>query len=224
MRVLVIEDQKNVLSFIQRGLREQGYSVDGALSAGAGEAMAFENTYDLIILDVMLPDKNGMDVARSLRQEGYVGPILMLTALSRTKDKVSGLDAGADDYLTKPFEFEELLARIRALLRRQGNDISNRLTYADLVMDLVKREVQRKDQSIELTQREFALLEYFLRHPQRPISRTELGEHVWDIRFDPESNVIDVYISMLRKKVDVPFDKKLIHTAVGVGYILNESE
>jgi DNA-binding response OmpR family regulator len=148
----------------------------------------------------------------------------MLTALSRTKDKVSGLDAGADDYLTKPFEFEELLARIRALLRRQGNDISNRLTYADLVMDLVKREVQRKDQSIELTQREFALLEYFLRHPQRPISRTELGEHVWDIRFDPESNVIDVYISMLRKKVDVPFDKKLIHTAVGVGYILNESE
>ncbi len=223
MRILVVEDQKNMLSFVLRGLREKGYSVDGAQSAAAAEAMCFENDYDLVILDVMLPDKNGMDVARSLRQDGYKGPLLMLTALARTKDKVSGLDAGADDYLTKPFEFAELLARVRALLRRHGSEQSSRLTFAEVEMDLVKREVRRGEQKIELTQREFALLEYFLRHPNRPISRTEIGEHVWDINFDPESNVIDVYVSMLRKKLDAPFAKKLIHTAVGTGYILGDA-
>ena len=222
MRVLVIEDQKKMISFLKRGLKEQGYSVDTAESASAGELLAFENSYDIILLDVMLPDKNGIDVARTLRSEGYTGPLLMLTALSRTKDKITGLNAGADDYLTKPFAFEELLARIRALLRRNQVGASSSLQYNEIEMDLVRRKVWRSKQEIELSQKEFSLLEYFLRKPERPISRTELSEHVWDMNFDPKSNVIDAYMSMLRKKIDGPFEKKIIHTIVGVGYVLEE--
>lgn len=223
MRILIVEDQQSMVDFLQKGLKEQGYSVDFALSAGAGEILAYENEYDLVILDVMLPDKNGLDVARTLRTEEYSGPILMLTALSRTKDKITGLDAGADDYLTKPFEFDELLARIRALLRRKDSAGSTtKLNFNDLEMDLISRGVKRGTESIELAPKEFALLEYFLRNPDRPISRTELGEHVWDMNFDPQSNVIDVYMSMLRKKLDGPYDKKLIQTVVGVGYALKD--
>lgn len=224
MRLLVVEDQKKMLHFLERGLREQGYSVDSAQSAAAASALSYENEYDLILLDVMLPDKNGMDLARELRGDGYKGPILMLTALSRTRDKVGGLDAGADDYLTKPFEFEELLARVRALLRRGHSSLSTLLTYQDVEMDLVQRVVTRGGQAIDLTQKEFSLLEYFVRNSERPLTRTELGEHVWDMNFDPESNVIDVYVSMLRKKLDSPFAKKLIHTVVGVGYIMSEED
>ena len=224
MRLLVIEDQRKMASFIKKGLTETGYSVDLAESGSAGESLASENDYDLIILDVMLPDQNGLDTARHLRQEGYEGPILMLTALSSTKDKVNGLDAGADDYLTKPFAFDELGARVRALLRRQSSSSqSSKLSFADVEMDLVSRKVLRAGTELTLTPKEFALLEYFLRNPNRPLSRTTISEHVWDVHFDSDSNVVDVYVNMLRKKVDAPFGNKLIHTVVGVGYVLKQA-
>lgn len=205
---------------------EAGYAVDVAETGAAAEALAGENSYDLILLDVMLTDQNGFDTARHLRADGYAGPILMLTALGGTKDKVHGLDAGADDYLTKPFAFEELLARVRALLRRQGSGPSSGntvLRFADLEMDLVGRKAARAGRDITLTAKEFALLEFFLRNPNRPLSRTSISEHVWDVHFDSDSNVIDVYVNMLRKKVDQPFETKLIHTVIGVGYVLKNS-
>jgi DNA-binding response OmpR family regulator len=223
MRLLVIEDQRKMASFIKRGLTESGYSVDLAETGSAGESLSAENDYDLIVLDVMLPDQSGLDTARHLRQDGYSGPILMLTALSSTKDKVHGLDAGADDYLTKPFAFDELTARVRALLRRQSSSVqSSLLAFQDLEMDLVSRKVTRSGAEITLTAKEFALLEYFMRNPNRPVSRTQISEHVWDVHFDSGSNVVDVYINMLRKKIDAPFPKKLIHTVVGVGYALRD--
>ncbi len=223
MRVLVVEDQKKMASFLKKGMEEAGYAVDVAETGGTAESLVAENEYDLIILDVMMPGQNGIDTARHLRNDGYVGPILMLTALAGTREKVHGLDAGADDYLTKPFEFEELLARVRALLRRKGSQtVNSELKFADLDMNLVTRKVTRSGAEIALTAKEFGLLEYFLRNPNRPLSRTEIGEHVWDIHFDNESNVIDVYVNMLRKKVDAPYPSKLIHTVVGVGYVLKE--
>jgi len=222
MRLLVIEDERKMAGFLKKGLTESGYSVDTAASASAAETMASENDYDLIILDVMLPDSNGMDVARGLRTDGFKGPILMLTALSGTKDKVRGLDSGADDYLTKPFSFDELLARVRALLRRHDVGTEAILRFSDLEMNLVTRQVSRAQTSITLTPKEFSLLEYLLRHPNRPISRTTISEHVWDIHFDTESNVIDVYVNMLRKKIDQPFKNKILHTVVGFGYVLRE--
>lgn len=227
MRLLVIEDQRKMASFIKKGLTENGYSVDLAETGSAGESLASENEYDLIILDVMLPDQSGLDTARHLRNDGYSGPILMLTALSSTKDKVHGLDAGADDYLTKPFAFDELTARVRALLRRHGASMggaqTSKLSFADLEMDLISRKVTRGATELTLTPKEFSLLEYFLRNPNRPVSRTSISEHVWDVHFDSESNVVDVYINMLRKKVDASFKTKLIHTVVGVGYVLREA-
>lgn len=223
MRVLVVEDQKKMASFLKKGMEEAGYAVDLAETGGTAESLVAENEYDLIVLDVMMPGQNGIDTARHLRSDGYVGPILMLTALAGTREKVHGLDAGADDYLTKPFEFEELLARVRALLRRKGSKtVNSELKFADLDMNLVTRKVVRSGTEIILTAKEFGLLEYFLRNPNRPLSRTEIGEHVWDIHFDNESNVIDVYVNMLRKKVDAPYEAKLIHTVVGVGYVLKE--
>lgn len=212
--------------FLQKGLMEASYSVDIAESGMAAESLAGEAPYDLIILDAMLPDQNGFDTARHLRRDGFHGPILMLTALAGTKDKVHGLDAGADDYLTKPFSFDELLARIRALLRRRGGntEIQSSLRFSDLELDLVKRKVTRAGRELTLTPKEFSLLEYFLRNPNRPLSRTEISEHVWDIHFDSDSNVIDVYVNMLRKKVDHPFKKRLIHTVIGAGYVLREDE
>jgi two-component system, OmpR family, copper resistance phosphate regulon response regulator CusR len=226
MRLLVVEDQKKMAGFIKKGLTEAGYVVDLAESGSTAESLVSENPYDLVILDVGLPDQSGLDTARHMRQDGYAGPILMLTALSGTKDKVHGLDAGADDYLTKPFEFDELSARVRALLRRQGSAATtgaqSSLNFGDLDLNLVSRKVMREGKEIVLTPKEFSLLAYFLRNPNRPISRTTISEHVWDIRFDSDSNVIDVYINMLRKKVDHPFAKKLIHTVVGVGYVLRE--
>lgn len=225
MRILVVEDQTKMAQFLKRGLLEVGYAVDTAETGHAAEMLSAENEYDLIILDVMLPDQNGLDTARHIRSDGYQGPILMLTALSTTKDKVHGLDAGADDYLTKPYAFDELLARVRALLRRQGQTKSGNslLTYSDLELDLIHRVVKRSGKEINLTSKEFALLEYLLRNPERPLGRVSIAEHVWDIHFDSESNVIDVYINLLRKKVDSPFPKKLIHTVVGVGYVLKDS-
>jgi DNA-binding response OmpR family regulator len=211
--------------FIKKGLTEAGYSVDTAESGTGSEVMMSQADYDLVLLDVMLPDQNGLDTARHFRKDGYSGPILMLTALSATKDKVNGLDAGADDYLTKPFDFEELLARVRALLRRKKNESAvTELRFADLEMDLVSRKVTRQGKEIVLTLKEFALLEYFLRNPTRPLTRTAITEHVWDIHFDNESNVVDVYVNMLRKKIDQPFEQKLIHTVIGVGYALKQAD
>jgi heavy metal response regulator len=220
MRILVVEDQRKMAQFIKKGLNEAGYSVDVAESSAAAESLASENPYDLVILDVMLPDQNGLDTARHLRADGYVEPILMLTALGSTKDKVHGLDAGADDYLTKPFAFEELLARVRALLRRKSSTADSKLTFSDIEMDLLSRRVFRAGTEITLTAKEFSLLEYLMRNADRPVSRTAISEHVWDMNFDSDSNVIDVYINILRKKIDVPFKTKLIHTVVGVGYVL----
>jgi len=225
MRILVIEDQSKTAQFLKKGLNEVGYSVDIAESGSAGESYIASSEYDLIILDVMLPDQNGLDTARHIRRDGFTGPILMLTALSTTKDKVNGLDSGADDYLTKPFAFDELLARVRALLRRNSanSTVNSILKYSDLEVDLIHRKVTREGHEISLTAKEFSLLEYFMRNPERPLGRVSIAEHVWDIHFDSESNVIDVYINLLRKKIDSPFKKKLLQTVVGVGYVLKDS-
>ena len=226
MRILVVEDQQKTSAFIKKGLMETGYSVDIAETGSAAESFVASSEYDLIILDVMLPDQSGIDTARHLRSDNFQGPILMLTALSTTKDKVNGLDAGADDYLTKPFSFDELLARVRALLRRKspiGGGTNSKLKYADLEMDLIHRRVSRNGQEINLTGKEFSLLEYFLRNPERPLGRVQIAEHVWDINFDSETNVIDVYVNLLRKKIDAPFNKKLIQTVIGVGYVLKDN-
>lgn len=222
MRLLIVEDEKKMAGFLKKGLTEAGYSVDHAATGASAEALAAENIYDGIILDVMLPDQTGFDTAANLRRDGYAGPILFLSALSGTRDKVRGLDAGADDYLTKPFSFDELLARVRALLRRQSDTKSTVIRFADIEMDLVKRKVQRAGRELDLTAKEFALLEYFLRNPNKPLSRTSIAEHVWDVHFDSDSNVIDVYVNMLRKKMGQKEERRLIHTIVGVGYVLRE--
>ena len=227
MRLLLVEDQKKIASFVKKGLVQAGYAVDVAETAGAAESLVAAHPYDLIILDVMLPDQNGVDVAHHLRRDGYQGPILMLTALSGTKDRIRGLDAGADDYLSKPFEFDELYARIRALLRRsgtatQGSNVT--LKIADLELNLVTRSVVRAQKKIQLTPKEFSLLEYLLRNVGRPVSRMSIAESVWDMHHDSESNVVDVYVNTLRKKVDAPFGNKLIHTVVGVGYVIKDDQ
>lgn len=224
MRILVVEDSVKMSRFLKQGLNEIGYAVDLTHKGIEAEVLVSENEYDLVILDVMLPDQSGIDTSKNIRRDGYQGPILMLTALATTKDKVTGLDAGADDYLTKPYSFEELQARIRALLRRNspGKHLNNQLKYSDLELDLINRKAIRAGQEISLTTKEFALLEYFLRNPERPLGRVSIAEHVWDLHFDSESNVIDVYINMLRKKIDSPFKRKLIHTVVGTGYVLKD--
>ncbi|HUU96415.1 MAG TPA: response regulator transcription factor [Phycisphaerae bacterium] len=221
MRLLVIEDNPKMAALIQKGLTEQGYAVDVAHSGHEGEFMAASEAYDAVMLDLMLPDEDGLIVCRNLRRRGVHTPILMLTALSTTQDKVTGLDAGADDYLAKPFEFDELVARIRALLRRGQAREASTLKFEDIELDLLKRTVTRAGQKIKLTAKEFALLEYFLRNPNRVLSRTAIGEHVWDMNFEPESNVIDVYVSMLRRRIDKGYDRQLIHTMIGAGYMLS---
>ena len=221
MRLLVIEDNPKMAALIRKGLAEQGYAVDVAHSGHDGEFMAAEQAYDAVVLDLMLPDQDGLLVCRNLRRRGVHTPILMLTALSTTQDKVTGLDAGADDDLTKPFEFDELVARIRALLRRGQAREASTIEFEDIEMDLLKRTATRAGKKIKLTAKEFALLEYFLRHPNHVLSRTAIGEHVWDMNFEPESNVIDVYVSMLRRRIDKGFDRPLIHTVIGAGYMLS---
>lgn len=219
MRILLVEDEEKLASFVLKGLAEHGYAVDTAATFKDSQTLASDNDYDLVILDVMLPDGNGVDFANWLRSNEYTGPILMLTALTSTQDKVRGLDAGADDYLPKPFAFEELMARVRALLRRYGDtQESSVLKFEDIEMNLISRKVQRDGQEVRLTTREFALLEYLMRNAGRPVSRTQIIEHVWDMSFDSGSNVVDVYVNMLRKKIDQPFGKKVIQTVVGFGY------
>ena len=218
VRLLVIEDNPKMASGIQRGLRENGYAVDVTHSGFEGEDLAAGGEYDGIILDLMLPDRDGVEVCRNLRRRSVSTPVLMLTALSGTDDKVSGLDAGADDYLTKPFEFEELLARLRALLRRGEATEGRTLRCNDLELDLYTRRATRGDAVVDLSNKEFALLEYLMRNQNRVLSRMQIGERVWDMNFEPGSNVIDVYISSLRKKLDRDFEQTLIHTVKGAGY------
>jgi DNA-binding response OmpR family regulator len=224
VRVLVIEDNPKIAATLRQGFSEQGYAVDVTHTGFQGEESAAIQPYDLVVLDVMLPDRDGVDVCKALRRRGVATPILMLTALSATPDKVSGLNAGADDYLTKPFEFDELLARARALLRRGKAAESSVLRYRDVELDLTRRTVKRGEETIALTAKEFALLEYFMRNAGRVLTRTSIGEHVWDMNFEPTSNVIDVYVSMLRRKIDKGFDTPLIHTVIGTGYIFSDQK
>lgn len=224
MRVLVVEDEAKMASFIKRGLEEEGAVVDVAADGRDGLFRASAASYDLIILDISLPLLDGLEVCRRLRQERVATPILLLTAQDSVDMKVQGLDSGADDYLTKPFSFAELLARIRALRRRDRSEVSMKLQIADLVLDPLTRRVSRAGQQIDLTSREFALLECFLRHPDKVLSRTVLAEKVWDESFDSFTNVIDVYVNYLRNKIDRNFSPKLIHTVRGAGYVLRVAD
>jgi len=219
MRVLLVEDEKNVASFIKQGLEEDFYTVDIAEDGIDGYTMATNQTYDLIILDLMLPRMDGREICRKLRASGLKTPILMLTALNAVPDKVEGFESGADDYLTKPFSFSEMLARVRALMRRSA-DYSGELSLADLRIDLLSRRAFRGDREIMLTPKEFALLEYLLRNKSRIVSRTQIIENVWGYNFDPNTNVVDVHIKFLREKIDKDSDQKLIRTVRGAGYIL----
>lgn len=220
MRILVVEDEKKVASFIKRGLEEEGYAVDVAPDGEEGLAMGLDRVHDLIVLDIHLPGINGFDVLKQLRDKKVPTPVLLLTVRATIEDKVLGLDFGADDYLTKPFAFQELLARIRALLRRRTDAVQTVLQVADLSLDPVERSVFRGADKIDLTAKEFALLDYFMRNPGRVLTRTMIAEHVWDYDFDSMTNVIDVYVNYLRKKIDRGRTPKLIHTVRGVGYVL----
>ena len=222
MRILVIEDERRLCSIIKRGLIEEGYAVDTSYDGEEGEYLAETTPYDLIILDIMLPKKDGIEVCQNLRLKRVNTPILMLTAKDTIEDRVRGLDAGSDDYLIKPFAFNELLARIRALLRREGSSKSSELHIGNLIMDTLSREVWRGQRKIELTSKEYIILEYFMRPPNMVITRTMLEEHAWDYEFDSISNLIDVYIRRLRRKIDENGETSLIQTVRGAGYRLKE--
>ncbi|MGE5394121.1 MAG: response regulator transcription factor [Candidatus Saccharibacteria bacterium] len=221
-RILVVEDEPKVALFVKRGLEENGYLAEIAYDGSIGRKMFDSGEYDLLILDINLPYKNGIELCKEIRNINQKVPILMLTALGTTEDKLAGFECGADDYLVKPFEFRELLARIRSLLKRSyitetGGSI---LKFLDLEMNLLTYEVTRGGRNINLTQKEFALLEFMLRNKGRVVSRVDIAEKVWDITFDTGTNVIDVYVNFLRKKIDKDHDQKIIHTQTGVGYIL----
>ena len=221
MRILIVEDEKKVASFIKKGLQQEGYAADTVHDGADAVHNAALFDYDLVILDLMLPTKPGLEVMREIRSKKPKLPVLVLTAKGAVNDKVAGLDAGADDYLIKPFAFAELSARIRALLRR-GTQENPALRLADLEMDTASRQVRRAGQSIDLKLKEYALLEFLLRNVHRPVTRTMIVEHVWDIHFDSVSNVVDVHINSLRNKIDKGFPRPLIHTVRGVGYMLTD--
>lgn len=223
MRILLVEDQTKISRFIERGLHEENFIVDSEADGASGLQRALETPYDLIILDVMLPEKDGFTVLSELRAKGCRSRVLMLTALDSVRDRVRGLEGGADDYLGKPFAFAELLARVRVLLRRDATDTSQLLRFADLELDLHERKVKRAGQSIFLSVKEFAVLAHLLRNAGRVITRTQLAQAVWDENFDPFSNVIDVTIYHLREKVDRGFATQLIHTVRGSGYVLKQT-
>ncbi|MDQ1350120.1 MAG: Response regulator [Acidobacteriota bacterium] len=223
MRILIVEDDKKVAGFLKKGLKEEQYAVDVCYD---GEEALFQsqvNQYDLIILDIMLPKKNGFAVCKQIREEGNLTPILMLTARDQLEDKVKGLQEGADDYLTKPFAFEELLARIKALLRRTQDYKTKTLNVGDLELDPVSRKVTRQGKPLSLTGKEYALLEYLMRNKGRTITQSMIIDHVWDMNFDGLSNVVNVYINHLREKIDKGFAQKYIHTIRGVGYQIDEN-
>ncbi|MFZ3208087.1 MAG: response regulator transcription factor [Geobacteraceae bacterium] len=222
MRILVVEDEKKVANFIKRGLEEEKYEVHTANDGDEGLKMALGTHYDLIVLDWMLPKKDGLAVVRELREKKAMTPVLMLTAKNSVEDIVAGLDSGSDDYLTKPFAFAELLARVRALVRRSEMDRGAEIRFSDLRIDPVSHKVWRGDKEIDLTAKEYGLLEYFMRNPNQVLTRTMIADHVWDYTFDSFTNIIDVYVNYLRKKIDRDADMKFIHTVRGVGYILKE--
>ncbi len=220
MRILVVEDDKKIANFIKRGLKEETYAVDLAYDGEEGYFMATTNDYDLIVLDLMIPKMDGLSVCRKIREDKVFIPVIILTAKDELSDKVKGLDSSADDYLTKPFAFEELLARIRAHLRKKTDQSPTRFQVADLSLDLLTHKVERSNKEINLTSKEFSLLEYLMRHADNVVTRTMISEHVWDIHFDVATNVIEVYINYLRNRVDNGYKKKLIHTIRGRGYMI----
>ncbi len=223
MRILVIEDEKKVASFVKRGLEEEKFEVDTAFDGDTGAKLATEGSYNLIVLDLMLPKRDGISVIKELRARKSLVPVLILTAKDSLEDKVTGLNVGSDDYLTKPFAFAELLARVKALLRRAESDRGAEIRFADLRLDPVSHKIWKGDKEIELTAKEYAMLEFFMRNPNQVITRTTIAENVWsDTTFDTFTNIIDVYVNYLRKKIDHGASKKLIHTVRGLGYILKE--
>jgi len=225
MKVLLIEDEAQVSSFIRQGLEEQGFEVDVAYDGIIGERLGTSRDYDVVVLDIVIPGKNGFELCKILKKEKPDLPILMLTTLGTTSDKLAGFDAGADDYLLKPFEFLELSARVKVLARRShstGRSYGNQLRFEDLRVDVERKMVWRGDTSIKLSAKEFALLEFFMHNPGRVIPRSELAERVWDIKFETGTNVVEVYISMLRTKIDRDFSPKLLHTRIGMGYVLGK--
>lgn len=227
MKVLVIEDEQQVASVIKQGLEEHMFEVDVAYDGIIGRRLALSRDYDVILLDIIIPGINGFDLSRELKKEKPSVPILMLTTLGTTEDKVEGFDAGADDYLLKPFEFAELIARLRALTRRPamtGTPYKNILRFEDLRLDTERKIARRADKVIKLAAKEFKLLEFFMHNPNRVISRSELAEKVWDLKFETGTNVVEVYINMLRNKIDRDFEPKLIQTRIGLGYALSKEE
>lgn len=224
MRILLVEDEAKVARFIKQGLEESGYEVQLAYDGDLGKRMFDRGEFDLVLLDVIIPLINGHQLCRHIKDKKPSQPVIMLTALGTTEDKLDGFESGADDYLVKPFEFRELLARIRAVLKRNTDSGSGRkiLRVADLELDSEKKVARRGGQTIELTAREYAMLEYFMKNKGRLLSRVDIAEHVWDIKFDTGTNTVDVYINLLRKKIDKPFEVKLIHTRIGLGYIMEE--
>lgn len=227
MKILVIEDEQKVAAFLKSGLEEQGYQVELAYDGYIGEKLALRNEYSLILLDVIIPNVNGVELCKIIKNTKPYLPILMLTALGTTDDKLIGFDAGADDYLVKPFEFKELLARIRALTKRsyeRTEERPNMIKVADLQLDLDKKVAIRGNKSIPLTAKEFALLEYMMRNKGRVLSRSDIAEKVWELTFDTGTNIVEVYMNILRKKIDRDFPAKLIHTRIGLGYIMQEEK
>ncbi|GAB3168358.1 response regulator [Telluribacter humicola] len=223
MKVLLVEDEERMVSFIRKGISAEGYEVDVAFDGRTGLSLFRKDPYDIIILDVNLPQINGFELCKLIRQENETVPVLMLTALDSLADKADGFNAGADDYLAKPFEFQELLLRIRALTRRNSPKQKQVLRLADLELNLDTKTVTRAGQRIDLTTREYSLMEYMMLNKGKIISRVDISERVWNLNFDSNTNVIDVYISYLRKKIDKDFSPKLLHTIVGMGYVLRES-
>ena len=221
MRALIIEDDRTIADFVARGLREAGFAVDVAADGASGLTTALEHGFDVAIVDLMLPGLDGLKVIDELRRRGRTTPVLILSAKRSVDDRVQGLRAGGDDYLTKPFAFAELLARVQALVRRATRTTEpTTLAVADLTLDLLTRKVTRDDTPLDLRPREFALLEYLMRHPGEVISKTMILSHVWAYNFDPQTNIVDVLVSRLRDKIDRPFDRKLLQTVRGVGYVL----
>jgi DNA-binding response OmpR family regulator len=227
MKVLVIEDEPEVSAFIKQGLEEQSIEVEVAFDGNLGERLALSREYDVILLDIVIPGINGFDLCKKIKTEKPTLPVLMLTTLSTTSDKVAGFDSGADDYLLKPFEFAELTARLKALARRSLSGSTNYgvvFRFEDLRLDMEKKIARRSEKAIKLSAKEFALLEYFMKNPGRVISRAELAEKVWDLKFETGTNVVEVYINMLRNKIDKGFEPKLLHTRIGLGYVLTKDE
>ncbi len=223
MQILVIEDNANMLELLRQGLSEHGYAADTFATASEGAEAAFIKEYDIIVLDRMLGGDDGLLLCQDLRKRGVKTPILMLTALGAVEERVAGLNAGADDYLAKPFAFEEFIARVRALLRRGESGETSRLAYADVEIDLLKRAVTRDGKPIGLRNKEYELLEFFMRRSERVLQRTTIAEHVWDMNYDLASNVIDVCVAALRRKIDKGFNRPLIHTIIGVGYMFSKN-